>query len=366
MEGTYRKKKDYFQRMQSLNDSPNNVNSNRMKGAIFGQAIGDALGLGTQYMSRKEVLQNYLSGLESYDQIVLDLYRCRDLEWRKPGEWKGGTDMMLCVACAMIVDRKINLNSVVRNFMNWYRKNSGLAGIGYYTYSVLNMAGYDEKPIEKAWTKWVLSRGKSADNEALMRASVIGLWKSEVAFYAEKICKLTHADPRCIGSFVIIAELIHHFVWQERELSFDDMLSMSRIYDKRIEPYLLLAKNGSIEDLLLDDEMHYTLKTLSAAIWCLYHVDNFKDGLLAVVNVGGDANINAAVACSVLGAKYGFKSIPIGYVDNLCHKDVLEEVSEDLFQLCCIMARKETPCHGRIKKGNLLSILKKFKIDGIC
>ena len=328
----------FFQQIQNQNDSPNNVNNNRMKGAIFGQAIGDALGLGTLYMSHKEVLQNYPNGLEFYDQIVLDLYRCIDLDWRKPGEWKGSTDMMLCVAYAMIIDRKINLNSVVRNFLNWYRKNQDrtLAGINFYTCKVLDTDGYEEKPIEKAWMNWVLFGENEASNEALMRASIVGLWEKDVAFYAEKICKLTHTDPRCIGSCVIIAELVHYFVWKGQELSFDDMLRMSRIYDKRIETYLLLAKEGSLEDLKLDDDIHYTLKALSATIWSLYHVDNFKDGLLAIVNAGGDANINAAVTCSVLGAKYGFESIPSSYIDNLCHKDVLEKVSKNLYRLCSV------------------------------
>ena len=135
-----------------------------------------------------------------------------------------------------------------------------------------------------------------------MRTSVVGLWKQNVSFYAEEVCRLTHTDSRCIGSCVILSELIHHFVWNGYELNFETIQEIARKFDERIVPYLLLAKRSDdIQGLALDDEMTmgYTLKTLSAAIWCLYHTESFQEGLLAVVNAGGDADTNAAVACSL-------------------------------------------------------------------
>ena len=312
---------------------------NHLKGVIFGQAIGDALGLGTEFMSRKEVLRNYPEGLTRYGQIVQDCHRSR---WR-PGEWTDDTDMMLCIAHAMREDRGIRLETVARNFKNWFRRNP--RGIGRHSYNVLSIADYEQDPIRAARMVWELSGRKSAANGALMRTSVVGLWKENVETYAESICRLTHADPRCVGSCVIVSELIHRLVWQGEELGFDEMLNMGCRYDERIEPYLLQAKEETMENLRLDEEesMGYTLKALSAAVWCLYHVDNFRDGLVAVVNAGGDADTNAAVACSVLGAKYGFESIPTDYVDNLCHKDVLKEISEDLYQLCALWQERKLP-----------------------
>lgn len=296
---------------------------NRLKGVIFGQAIGDALGVGTEFMSRKEVLQHYPNGLTTYEQIVQDNHRNR---WQ-PGEWTDDTDMMLCIAHAMVEDRGIRLETIARNFKRWFRKNP--RGIGRHTYNVLCIADYEQDPIRAAQMIWELSGRRSAANGALMRTSVVGLWKENVSTHAEDICRLTHADPRCVGSCVIVSELVHHLVWQGLEVSFDDILSLGRKYDERIEPYLLLARKGTIEDLRLDEEdsMGYTLKTLSAAIWCLYHVTNFNDGLLAIVNAGGDADTNAAVACSLLGAKYGFEHIPHGYIESLRHQDLLEELA---------------------------------------
>jgi len=55
----------------------------RIAGCLWGQAIGDALGLGTEFMSRDEVLHNYPEGLSEYSQIVQDFHRER---WCQ-GDW---------------------------------------------------------------------------------------------------------------------------------------------------------------------------------------------------------------------------------------------------------------------------------------
>lgn len=66
---------------------------NKMLGCLYGQAIGDALGLGSEFMSKNDVAKNYPKGLTNYDQIVQDAHRCR---WAK-GAWTDDTDMMLCI-----------------------------------------------------------------------------------------------------------------------------------------------------------------------------------------------------------------------------------------------------------------------------
>ncbi len=302
----------------------------KVSGVIWGQAIGDALGLGTEFMSYNEVLKYYPHGLFSYHQIIQDRHRMR---W-KPGDWTDDTDMMLCIANAIIENKDICLSHVAQNFKKWFRGTP--MGIGQYTNNVLAISDYTKDPIRAASLVWKLSGEKSAANGGIMRTSVVGLWKKDISFYAENICKLTHADPRCVGSCVILSELIHNFVWHDKELDFETIIKIGHKYDERIAPYLLAAMDAEqIRDLNLDDEsaMGYTLKTLSAAVWCLYHVESFLEGLLAVVNAGGDADTNAAVACSLLGAKYGYKSIPLYYIENLLGKNLLMDVSKKIYEI---------------------------------
>ena len=291
----------------------------RIAGCLWGQAIGDALGLGTEFMNRDEVLHTYPEGLSEYLQIGEEF-----------GRWTDDTDMMLCIAEAIIADKDIKPNTIAHNFKEWYK--SSPVDIGGTTARILSLFEYEDSPFEISRMMWERSGSKNAANGGVMRTSVVGLWNENVALNAENICKLTHADPRCIGSCVIISELINSLVWQDKELSFEELLQIGNKYDSRIKPYLERAMNGFLEDFELDDEqtMGYTLKTMGCAIWCLFHVNSFKEGLLKVVNAGGDADTNAAVACAVLGAKYGKKGIPEYYIQNLKRKDEYEEMIRQL------------------------------------
>lgn len=284
-----------------------------MKGCLYGQAIGDALGLGSEFMSKVEVSKNYPDGLRNYDQIIQDEHRRR---WVK-GAWTDDTDMMLCILDGFENDR-FNVHSVASNFKAWF--NGDPMGIGSHTYKVLCMKDYVEQPemCSKLW--WDLTRQQSAANGALMRTSVVGLAPDDIEKQAEAICKLTHYDSRCVGSCVIAVLIIHNLVWYNKQLSYSDVRNIAEKYDERILEWVDVAYNSSdISMLDLDDPLSigYTLPTLSAALWCYWHAQSFVDGLLTVVNEGGDADTNAAIACAILGAKFGFASIPRYYVEEL-------------------------------------------------
>ena len=286
---------------------------NRMKGCLYGQAVGDALGLGSEFMSKEECKITYPDGLTQYSQIVQDAYRRR---WPK-GAWTDDTDMMLCVLRGF---DGIEFNSlrVASNFKEWFNGNP--LDIGSHTYNVLSMEDYTENPERCASQWWETSNRQSAANGALMRTSVIGLLPSNVRSQAEAICRLTHTDPRCVGSCVIASIIIHNLVWKGRMLSPDEVKQIGEEYDNRISEWIDIAYDSSdISRLKLDDSdsIGYTLRTLAAAIWCYWHAPTFEDGLLAVVNEGGDADTNAAISCAILGAKFGFNQIPAYYANNL-------------------------------------------------
>lgn len=243
----------------------------KMLGCLYGQAIGDALGLGSEFMSKNEVKKNYPNGLKNYDQIIQDDHRRR---WAK-GAWTDDTDIMLCILNGYD-NEAFNLHRVASNFKDWF--NGTPMGIGNHTFKVLCMADYVEQPemCSKLW--WELSRQQSAANGALMRTSVVGLAKTNIEAQSEAICKLTHYDPRCVGSCVIASSIIHNLVWHDRQLSYDEIKNIALRYDERILEWVDAAYNRSEISMLDLDETYsfywvHTAYTFSCTVVLLaFHI----------------------------------------------------------------------------------------------
>lgn len=292
---------------------------------MFGQAIGDALGLGTEFMQKCDIEKYYPDGLSRYEQILQDYHRER---WHK-GDWTDDTDMWMCIADAIIADNgSINPTSIAQNFKDWH--NGTPLGCGGHTNKVLSMVDYVEKPFECSRVWWELSMRTAAANGALMRTSTVALLPDYKPEYAETVCKLSHADPRCVGSCVVVCDIIHALAYGKSVPTLNDVCLTASRYDERITEYIMKAYTGSLGSIVLDDyTMGYTLNTLFVALWTYFHVQTFEQGLLAVVNAGGDADTNAAVACSILGSEYGFDHISPYYVDNLYRKNVMLKCYND-------------------------------------
>ena len=301
----------------------------KLKGTIYGQAIGDALGLGTEGMTDEDMAWKYPNGIRHYSDIFQDRHRKR---W-KIGDWSDDTDMMLCIANAVIKDKGVNYTSIARNFKEW--ADGEPMGIGETTYKVLSFGDYVEKPFDASKMLWEMSHQKSAANGGVMRTSIVGLFPKAVEECAVNICRLTHYDPRCVGSCAIVSLLIHSLVYEEEKLSYHKIVDIAQKYDSRIREYIDLSLNTDIRALELQDwdSVGYTLKTLAAGLWAYWNASSFVEGLLSVVRAGGDADTNAAVACAILGAKFGISAIPQEYIDGLIYKEQLDEVVSGMIEL---------------------------------
>jgi ADP-ribosylglycohydrolase len=308
--------------------------ADKARGTIFGQAVGDALGLGSEFLTKKQVQSWYPNGLTDYSQFVIDSHR----EHWTPGEWTDDTDQMLCILDSILSNGNIEILDIAKRIHSW--AFNGGRGLGATVLSVLTQTDFLKDPHGSAEKVWEESGRQGAANGAVMRTSILGIWqyndRSAVKGNAEAVCRITHFDPRCVASCIAVTTAINRLIQGE-----DDVEKLQAEIEIEVEPIdktilesLQLAKQADIGALELDGKgIGYTLKATAAGFWVLNNCDSFDQGIQAVVNQAGDADTNAAVAGAMLGARFGYESIPPRLKNALIGHDSLWQRTEQLLNL---------------------------------
>ena len=292
--------------------------NSKLKSIYLGQAVGDALGLATEFMTKEEIAIHYPNGIKDYNDIYQDEHRLR---WSK-GSWTDDTDQFLCIDRSIKKYGHISTLDIAQEFKNWFNDNP--MGIGKTTYEILKLPEYTSKPEKCAEFIWKMKGGDLASNGGLMRNAAVAIHnyqnEKEVMKNCKKVCQLTHYDSRCVDSCQIQGLII------VRELNggntkLESILEAIPTLDKRTVDYINDNLTEDISSLKLDDSKTwgYTLKSLCAGLWGYYYAESFEQGLKAIIMEGGDADTNGCIAGSMMGAK--FDSIPQRWIDNLNHID---------------------------------------------
>jgi hypothetical protein len=77
----------------------------------------------------------------------------------------------------------------------------------------------------------------------------------------------------------------------------------------------------------------HTVLTMQAGLWAATTPLGFEEALVALVNAGGDADTNGALAGAVLGARYGASAIPLRWTAYIPQKERLANLADRLVRL---------------------------------
>jgi ADP-ribosylglycohydrolase len=312
----------------------------RIRGVIFGQAIGDALGFGTEWIPKHKVKKEYPQGLNDYHQII----RYPDIKGWQPGDWTDDTDQMLCILDSLIEKQKVDVLDIAARLHHWAITDG--MGMGQTVCSVVFSPNFLHNPTLVAKQIWEESGRQVAANGGVMRTSVLGIWDypfpAKVKHNAEQVCQITHYDSRCVGSCVAVCLAIATLLQGDNNIDglVRAIAKEVSAYDPSIDKYFDLASLTSLDALDLDEGLNpgenggtgYTLKTMGAGFWALLHAKSYEDAILQIIHEGGDADTNAAVAGALLGARFGYESLPKKWVDKLIYKQELNNRVERLIQ----------------------------------
>ena len=291
----------------------------------MGYAIGDALGIGTAFMTRREVAHRYPGGLTEYAQIIRDAHRS---QWPR-GNYTAATRLVTLLAESIIECDRADNNDYAVRLVQWFKSDEGF-DCDPHLIMTLSDKEFLSRPFEVANERHSDLSINEAHNEHLGRAMLIGMLPGDNEAAVIQNCIMTHPSSLCQVSAAIIAAMSNELLWYNRPASVDQLIGIARRIDDRAIPYLEVAHRGELAELELDDEdtLWYSRKGMAAALWALWHHSDPEEALHDIIVWGGDANINAALALGLIGLRYGIDSLPKHLVETLTDHENIALLAE--------------------------------------
>ncbi len=283
-------------------------------GSILGTAIGDAIGLPYEGLSRRRAAK--LLGVPHQYRFFFGYGMVSD-----------DTEHTCMVAQALIAAGGNQLK--FQHHLAWLFRFWLLslpAGVGLATL----------KAICRLWCGFSPTKSGvfSAGNAPAMRAAILGVAIDDVTQLRELVrisSRITHTDPKAeYGAFAIA--LAARIVCQTHRVSGHDFLLQLKSYlDEEaseftdlIHQVVISVNNGeSTGEFAAQQGMHqgvsgYVYHSVPVAIhaW-LSHQHDFRAAIITVVECGGDTDSNAAIVGGIVGAAVGKSGIPRQWLNKL-------------------------------------------------
>ena len=280
---------------------------NRIRGGLYGVAVGDALGATLEFMGKEIVRQRY--------NVLTDIIG----GWLKlaPGEWTDDTEMTLAVAEGIARTYHDPVDAVGQQFLRWYKTNPPDVG-------TTCAAVFHKVRMGLSWHQAAhqLHRetAHTAGNGALMRTLPVALAYAETEDIVEKarqIAQMTHWDERAALTCQLYSLLVYYFIVGD---SLAEALVSARSYLTKCLPDDTLFPQmwAELEQKMVDPQpTGYTVDTLACAIQAVECSSSLEEAVIGAVNLGGDADTVGAITGGLAGVYYGFAAIPERWLEKL-------------------------------------------------
>lgn len=253
----------------------------KLKSAIYGLAVGDALGVPFEFRERGTFRCEGMTGYGTWN--------------RAPGTWSDDTSMTLATLDSIQEKREIDTIDMTSRFCDWLHK-------GKYT------ADGDTFDVGTT-TRMALNRGSGLDdyysngNGSFMRILPLAFTEATDE-EIRAVSAITHAHK-------ISTDACVEYVHLARQLIDGKPIHRDEIKSKGMNE---IKSSG------------FVLHTLEAAIWCLLNTKCYEEAVLTAINLGEDTDTTAAVVGGLAGIVYGYDSIPGDWIEGLKNKELIDSI----------------------------------------
>lgn len=322
----------------------------KIKEIVLGFAIGDAMGVPVEFMTREYLSKHPTTEMTGYGSYEIP-----------KGCWSDDTSMVLATMDSIIKSKEINYNHIADCFCDWvneskYTPMDELFDIGNTTKAAIinywnqvhpgnGLLGIDlpnhKEVVEVDATKCGLTSANSNGNGSLMRILPLVFYlkqrnTNELETYQiiKNTSSITHAhEVSVLGCYIYVNYALNLLNKETKEASYDTITKLNyskyfssdtiALYQRIINQELLHLTNNDIRS------SGYVIDTLEAVLWVIMTTNNYQEAVIKAINLGEDTDTIGALVGALAAIIYGFKDIPETWLNDLKRKEYIEEISDN-------------------------------------
>ena len=303
----------------------------RIKGAIYGLLVGDAVGVPYEFNSPEQ--------LPAYDQIdMVPPFNFKKTYAKIPlGTWSDDGAQALCLLDSLLFHHQFRAEDFMQRLCNWYQQgymavDQQVFDVGIQTIEAIQryLAGM---PLEKV----AKNDEKCNGNGSLMRVLPLAIWHlgtdEQLIQDAYAQSHITHAHLRskvccalyCLWARYILNGLNIEHAWHQAVFLLRQYFQDKPEDLEQLEVYICPDDSSSVAG------SGYVVDCLKSAKYVLQH-KNYEDIVKAAIALGNDTDTTACVAGGIAGLYFGFNGIPQKWVKQLRGKELVEPLLVKLYK----------------------------------
>ena len=297
--------------------------------SIIGHAVGDAMGVPTEFCIREYLLKNPVKEMIGSDKTG-----------QPAGSWSNDTSMEIATIDSFIQNKEFNYNDIMHKWEEWineakYTANNDTFDVGRTCLRAIRNHSLGTEPL-----KCEIDGEQSNGNGSLMRILPVALYSYYRKLDVNKIIKLTNElaslthkhDISKLGCYIYVRYIMFLLGGKNKNEAYEliKTLDYSTYDEYAISKYERILKND-IASYTIDNILStgYVVDTLECALWILLNANSYKETIIATTNIGNDTDTIGAIAGSMTEIIYGYDSIPTSWIDKLMRKDYLIGLASD-------------------------------------
>lgn len=306
-----------------------NIIYSRAYGTLWGACIGDAAGAPLEFL-KKELTEELV-------QNALDM-KGGGIWGAAPGQITDDGELMLSLATALALmsKQKFDVESVAQFYTRWYLSQpfdigttteNAFGPLGHtIVYQQAKQNGFASIILEAALNNNTMSQA----NGSLMRCMPLAVWAYNIenpdiiAEVARMDSRLSHPHPNCQDSVACyVLALVHLIRYGDPHQAFQFAESWAnQAATPDVCEWLEQAKAGDLPDAT--QQQGWVRVAFTNAFYHLWKGSSFEEALKETLEAKGDTDTNACIVGGMMGALYGFESLPQHMVSAVLYCDTYQ------------------------------------------